>query len=102
MKLEDLTQVVCDRSGVDLQAVQKVLDAAFGALNEEPTRKQRMELQGWGTFIRKQGGKTDKKGETLFRSWSATRAAGKKRARHKSKRNARKMARTGSSQEGAP
>jgi hypothetical protein len=102
VKFEDLAQAVSARSGVDLQSTQKVLDAAFGALNEDLARKERIEFQGLGTFIQKQGRKTGTKGKTLFRSWSAARAGGEMGKEEKSKKKARKKVRKGAKHESPP
>jgi nucleoid DNA-binding protein len=93
VKIEELTLTVSDKSGVEPQAVQRVLEAAFALLGEELTKERKVELQGLGTFVRKQNRKSDKPGRTLFKSWSATGAKSKKRKAGKGRKKARKKMR---------
>jgi nucleoid DNA-binding protein len=94
VKIDDLTQTVSDRSGVEPQAVKKILESAFAVLGEELAKEDKLELQGLGTFIRRQNRKPGARGRTLFKSWSVKSARIKKRkagnAKKKAKRKTRK------------
>ncbi|HEY3637430.1 MAG TPA: HU family DNA-binding protein [Rhizomicrobium sp.] len=78
MKLEEMTQTVSEKSGVERQDVRKVLETAFAMLGEELAKGEKVELQGLGTFVRKQNNKAGKKGKMVFKSWSAENAGIKK------------------------
>ena len=95
MKIEELTEAVSAKCDVELLAIQKVLEASFVILAEELARGEKVEVQGLGTFVRKQGKAPGKKEKTLFKSWSATgarkgRASKNGKKRKKSTRKGKK------------
>ncbi|HEX4160460.1 MAG TPA: HU family DNA-binding protein [Rhizomicrobium sp.] len=92
MKIEELTLTISDNSGVEPQAVRKVLEATFSLLGERLSKEEKVELQGLGTFARKQARKSNKEGKTLFTSWTATGAKSKKRKAGKGRKKAGKKA----------
>lgn len=104
MKLNELVESVSATSGVDPQAAEKILDAAFAVLSEHMAKGEKVELQGLGTFIPREGKGPGKKARTVFKPWGA-KAAGaegakakggqakkKNKAARKAKRKARKAA----------
>jgi len=93
MKVGELAQIVSNRSGIEPQAVQKVLEAAFAVLGEALTKEEKVEFEGFGIFERRQNRKSDGNGKTLFRLWSATGTSGKRRKEGKDRRNAKKKTR---------
>ena len=90
MKIEELTLAISDESGVETQAVKKVLESVFALLSERLSKEEKVELQGLGTFVRKQSRKANKQGKTLFKSWSATGSENKKRKAAKGRKKAGK------------
>lgn len=79
MDLKELTLAVSGKSSVEPPIVQKVLETAFEILGAELAKNEKVEIQGLGTFVRRQSRKSGKEGKTLFRSWSAKRTKGNTR-----------------------
>jgi len=101
VKINEFAESVSVKSGVDPQAAEKVLDAAFAMLSEQMAKGEKIELQGLGTFVRKEAKEPGKKARTIFKPWGA-KAAGakgakggkgkKNKAARKQKQKARKAA----------
>lgn len=92
VKIEELALTISDKSSVEPQAVRKVLEATFAFLGDRLSKEEKVELQGLGTFVRKESRKSNRQGKMLFKSWAATGAKSKKRKAGKGRKKARKKA----------
>jgi nucleoid DNA-binding protein len=93
VKIEDLTRAVSEQNGAEPGDVRKILDTAFSLLGAQLSKEEKVELQGFGTFVRRKSRKSEKQTRTLFRSWSATGEKGAKRKAAKARKKARKKTR---------
>jgi nucleoid DNA-binding protein len=66
MKLVELSEIVSKQSKQDEASVRKALRAAIAILKEQIAKEERFQVQGLGTFIRREG-KEPGKSRVVFR-----------------------------------